>query len=107
MAYDAGLAARVHEELEGRPGVTQKAMFGGLAFLVDGRMACCVTGDGLLVRLAPEEAAVALADPAIRPFDMGRRRMGGWGIVELAGLATEADLRGWLDRGVAQASAPG
>ena len=106
MAHDEQLAARVREELEGRPDVTSKRMFGSLAFLVGGSLACCVQSDGLLVRLPPEEAAAALAEPGTRPFVMSGRHARGWVVVDLDAVAGPAELRSWVGRGVGAASAP-
>jgi TfoX/Sxy family transcriptional regulator of competence genes len=69
MAYDEGLATRVREVLGDRPGLAEKQMFGGLAFLVHGNMACGVRGEDLIVRVAADTAEAALAEPGTRPFD--------------------------------------
>ncbi len=106
MAYDVRLADRVRRMMGGEPGLSEKQMFGGLAFLVDGTMAVSVSGEGgLLVRVEPaadeseesdERAALA------RPFEMGGRRMSGWRLVDAAALTTDDDLRWWVDRGIAR-----
>jgi hypothetical protein len=70
MAYDEGLATRIRDAIGGRPGLAEKRMFGGLAFLVHGNMACGVRGDDLIVRVAADTAEAALAEPGIRPFDL-------------------------------------
>jgi len=67
MAYDEDLATRVREVLGEQPGVTEKQMFGGLAFLVHGNMACGVRGEDLIVRVAADTAEAALAEPGVRP----------------------------------------
>ena len=67
MAYDEGLATRVREVLGDRPGLVEKQMFGGLAFLVHGNMACGVRGEDLIVRVAADTAEAALAEPGVRP----------------------------------------
>jgi hypothetical protein len=64
MAYDQGLATRIREVLADQPGLAEKQMFGGLAFLVHGNMACGVRGDDLIVRVAADTAEAALAEPA-------------------------------------------
>ena len=98
------LADRVRELVLGERGLSEKRMFGGLAFLVDGTMAVSVSGEGgLLVRVDPgadepdERAALA------RPFEMGGRRMSGWRHVDGEVLATDDDLRWWVGRGIARA----
>ncbi|MDP9391364.1 MAG: TfoX/Sxy family protein [Actinomycetota bacterium] len=108
MAYDEDLAARVREEMAGGPGVTEKRMFGGLAFLVDGRLACSVTREGLLVRVGTDGAPAALAENGVRTLDMGGRPMKGWVLVDPAEVAVEDALRRWVQRGAGFArSLPG
>jgi TfoX N-terminal domain len=100
MAYDQGLATRVRDALGDRPGLAEKQMFGGLAFLLNGNMACGVRGDDLMVRMAPEAADAALEEPATRPFEMGGRTSKGWILVAPAGHAEDEDLRRWVARGL-------
>lgn len=104
MAYDEGLATRVREVLGERPGLAEMRMFGGLAFLLYSNMACGVRGDDLIMRLAAEQAEVALAEPGTRPFDLTGRPMKGWLRVDPDGHAEDEDLRRWVDRGLAHAS---
>jgi hypothetical protein len=92
MAYDEVLAGRVRERLAGR---TEKPMFGIRAFLTDGNLTVCVQSDGLLVRLGPESAARAVAEPGVRLFDMGGRPMKGWVLVATDRL-DDAGLDAWL-----------
>ena len=101
MAYDEGLATRVRELLQERPGVVEKQMFGGLAFLVQGNMACGVRGDELMVRVAPDTAEAALGEPGARPFDMTGRPMRGWILVGAEGVSTDPQLERWVARGAA------
>jgi hypothetical protein len=103
MAYDEGLATRVRDLIGDRPGVVEKKMFGGLAFLLHGNMACGVHGDELIVRLAAEATDEALVEPGTRLFDMTRRPMKGWILVDAGAHAEDEDLRRWVDRGVAYA----
>jgi TfoX/Sxy family transcriptional regulator of competence genes len=103
VAYDEILADRVREQLTDEIGVVEKRMFGGLAYLLHGNLACGVYQDALLVRLRPEEAEAALSEPGTRPFDMTRRPMRGWVLVGPDGCAEDEDLRRWLDRGLALA----
>jgi TfoX-like protein len=101
MAYDEDLANRVREQLAGEPAVTEKAMFGGLAFMLSGNMAVGLTGDELMVRLAPDDGDAALAEPDTRPFDMTGRPMRGWIVVGAGAIASDEGLRDWVGRGVA------
>ena len=101
MAYDEGLAAKVRDIVGGA--ATEKKMFGGLSFLIGGNMACGVHGDSLIVRLAPDATADALAEAGARPFDMTGRPMKGWIMVDRPGYEEAADLELWVSRGVAYA----
>ena len=100
MAYDEVLADRLRDRLVVASGVTEKKMFGGLAFLTDGNMTVGVHGDDLLVRLDPEATEAALARAGVRPFDMTGRPMRGWVVV--AGDRLDEDD---LDRWIAEAAA--
>jgi hypothetical protein len=104
MGYDEGLATRVREVIGDQPGLAEKQMFGGLAFLLHGNMACGVRGDDLIVRLAAETADAAAGEPGTRPFDLTGRPMKGWLLVNADGHAEDDDLRRWVDRGLDYAS---
>jgi hypothetical protein len=103
MAYDEGLATRVWDLLGDRPGLVEKKMFGGLAFLLYGNMACGVRGDDLMVRMDPDVSDAALAEPGVRPFDMTGRPMKGWLLVSADAHAEDDDLRRWVGRGLSYA----
>jgi TfoX/Sxy family transcriptional regulator of competence genes len=104
MAYDERLADRLREIVAGEPGVTEKKMFGGLAFLVSGHLAVSASSQGgLLLRVDPERTEELLADPHAEPFVMRGREMGGWLRVDPAGLGSDADLERWADLGLAYA----
>jgi len=96
VAYDEGLAERVRDRLADVPGVTDKRMFGGIAFLTDGNMTVGVTGDDLLVRVGPEATDAALARPGARLFDMTGRPMRGWVVVDGAELDDDV-LVEWIE----------
>jgi hypothetical protein len=99
MAYDEALATRVRKALARKSGLTEKKMFGGLAFLLNGNMCCGILGDGLMVRLDPERAASALREPNTSVFDMTGRPMKGWIVVDAGGLAADDALKRWVDAG--------
>jgi TfoX/Sxy family transcriptional regulator of competence genes len=102
MAYDEDLAYRIRELLADEPGVTEKRMFGGLAFLVGGHMAVAASGQGgLMVRIRPEDTDPLLAKPHARPFEMQGREVNGWLRVDPEGLRTKRQLAPWVTRGVA------
>lgn len=101
MAYDEELADRLRALLEGEPGLTERKMFGGLAFLVGGHMAVAASsGGGLLLRTDPSDAEVLLEDPHAEPFEMRGRGMAGWLRIDRAGLDGDEDLQRWVDVGV-------
>ena len=104
MAFDEGLAQRVRDHLGATAGTTEKKMFGGLAFLLDGNMAAGISGDELMVRLSPQDGDAALEEPHTRPFDMTGRPMRGWILVAGDGLDDDKQLAAWVDRGVAHAA---
>jgi hypothetical protein len=78
MARDAGLEELLREELGQRPGLSEKAMFGGRAFLLNGHLLCGAREDGMLVRLGKGNDAWALALPDIKRMLSGAREMQGW-----------------------------
>ena len=97
MAYDDALAQRVRDWLQDEPGVSEKKMFGGLAFLTAGNMTVGVYGDDLIARIGPEATDDALAEPGVRCFDMTGRPMRGWVLVAGDGL-TGGELERWIGR---------
>jgi hypothetical protein len=99
LAYDEALADRVRNLLSLRADVGERKMFGGIAFMLAGNMACGVLGDELIVRLGPEEGERALAESHTRAFDFTGRPMRGFVVVGPAGVATEEKLAGWVDAG--------
>jgi TfoX/Sxy family transcriptional regulator of competence genes len=98
MAFDEQLAGRIRTHLGKRPGLSEKKMFGGIAFLMKGNMCCGVHRDALIVRLDPADTDRALAEPHTRVFDLTGRPMKGWILVDSKGLATAAQLGTWVDR---------
>ena len=100
MAFDENLAARIRDALAKRAGLTEKRMFGGLAFLLRGNMCVGVHGNDMIVRLAPEETDAALAERHTRVFDLTGRPMKGWLLVEPQGLASKPALEKWVERAV-------
>jgi TfoX/Sxy family transcriptional regulator of competence genes len=98
VGYDEGLAARVRTLLDGRAGVTERRMFGGLAFLLDGHMACGVQGDRLVLRLGPEGAAAALKRPHTKPMDFTGKPLASMVYVEADGCRRGTDLCRWVER---------
>jgi TfoX/Sxy family transcriptional regulator of competence genes len=104
MAYDEQLAERIRGLVAGEANVTEKKMFGGLAFLIGGNMSVAASGQGgLMVRVAPEESDALVAKPHTEPMVMRGREMRGWLRVEGEGVRTRRQLEPWVKRGVAYA----
>ena len=100
--HEGGAGLGYHEELDARVadvvepwGSTRKKMFGGTGFMLHGNMLAGVHGDRLILRLSEQDAADALAQPHVRPFDMVPRPMRGWVMVDREGLDAES-LERWL-----------
>ncbi len=89
MAYDDEFANRIREVVHGEPGLSEKRMFGGLAFLVDGRLAVSASGTGLLVRIDPTTTERLVSEPHVGRFEMRGRQMDGWLRVDAEVLQTE------------------
>jgi TfoX/Sxy family transcriptional regulator of competence genes len=100
MAYDTSLASRVRDVLGENPEVSEREMFGGIAFLISGNMAVGVSKDELMVRVDPDEYEDVLAQPGVRAFDMTGRPMRGWVLVAPEATAEHGDLRRWVGTGV-------
>ena len=100
MAYDEALANRIRELLRDRRDVTERKMFGGLAFLVAGHMCCGIVGRDLMVRVGPEDYESALSVKHVRPMDFTGRPLRGMVYVAPPGLRTRRVLQAWIDRGV-------
>jgi TfoX/Sxy family transcriptional regulator of competence genes len=104
VAYDEELAGRIREQLAGEPGITEKKMFGGLAFLLNGNMSVSASGQGgLLLRIDPAETDDALAQPHAEIMVMRGRPMEGWIRVDPEGVASEEALAAWVRRSVGYA----
>ncbi len=104
MAYDQDLAERIRAVVSGEPGLSEQAMFGGLAFLVHGNMAVSASGQGgLLLRVDPARSGELLDPPRVRRFEMRGREMAGWLRVDAEAVRTAAQLRRWVGHGLAYA----
>jgi TfoX/Sxy family transcriptional regulator of competence genes len=108
VAFDEDLANRIRELIAAEPDVTEKRMFGGLAFLIGGKMSVAASGQGgLLVRVDPDETDALAARPHTAPFVMRGRAMAGWLRVDAEGVRTKRQLEPWVRRGVAFARSLG
>jgi TfoX/Sxy family transcriptional regulator of competence genes len=95
MAYDEGLAERLREALQLNRGVTEKKMFGGLAFMSRGYMFIGIVGDVLMARVGPEHYEQALSRPHARVMDFTGKPMKGYVFVDPAGFESDSDLSDW------------
>ena len=98
MPYDERLAQRIRAALKDRPHITEKRMFGAVAFLRRGLMFAGVSGASLMARVGKDHHADSLARPHVRPMDFTGRPMQGYVFVDPEGTASAAQLRFWLDR---------
>jgi hypothetical protein len=103
MAYDERLATRLRSALAGTA-TSERKMFGGLAFLINGNLCCGIVGHRLMVRVGPRGHDAALREPHCRPMDFTGKPMKGMVFVEPAGFATDSSLTAWVQLGVDFAS---
>ena len=104
MAYDEDLADRIRELLSGHHRVTEKKMFGGLAFLIGGNMAIAASGQGgILVRVDPAQSDDLVATTPAETMEMRGRQMPGWLRVGQADVAEDTALAEWVERGAGYA----
>jgi TfoX/Sxy family transcriptional regulator of competence genes len=100
MAYDHEIADEIRTAIGPRPGLTEREMFGGIVFMINGNMAVGVSGDELMVRIGKDAHDEAISRPGARTFDMGARPMRGWVGVSSEGFSSEEDLISWVEWGV-------
>jgi TfoX/Sxy family transcriptional regulator of competence genes len=102
MAYDKELAARLRAALSFEKGITEKPMFGGLAFLLDGNMVIAASGQGgLMLRVDPAEGSSLRERKGVHPMVMNGREAPGWLRVDDDVADTEKSLHGWLEHALA------
>jgi hypothetical protein len=104
MAYDEELAERVRAVVATEKGLAEQRMFGGLAFLIHGRMAVAATDDGLLLRVDPRHTDELVEAPDVGRFVMRGRELDGWLRVGAGAVATDEALREWVAHGVRYAA---
>ena len=97
MAVSKLLVERIRHVLSRRRGITEKKMFGGVCFLLNGNMLVAVWNDSLIARLGVEQAEIALTEPDVREMDLTGRPMKGWIIVEPDGIDSDQQLTRWID----------
>jgi len=104
VAYDEELAARIRELVADEPALTEKRMFGGLAFLIGGNMAIAASGQGgLLVRVDPDESDELVETTPATPMEMRGREMAGWLRVDSDDVREQPELERWVELGTAYA----
>lgn len=104
MAYDEELADRIRALLDGRDPI-EKKMFGGIGFMVGGKMAIAASGKGgIMVRVDPDESESLCAGTGVERMVMRNKPMDGWLRVQADQLDSDAELTAWIDRGVAAAA---
>jgi TfoX/Sxy family transcriptional regulator of competence genes len=100
---DEILLDRIRQILDGQEGVSEKKMFGGIAFMVHGNMSVGTWKGSLVVRLDRDRHEETQSEPHVGPMDITGKTMRGWALVEPAGIAADDDLRAWVERAVASA----
>ncbi len=105
MAHDKTLVQRIRDMRSGRNDVVERKMFGSIAFMVSGRMACGPLGDRLIVRLGEAAATKHIGKPHVKPMDFTGRVMKAFATIEPEGLRTPAQLRKWVNLAIAFATA--
>ena len=101
MAYDENLSKIIHDTLVVlEQDFVEKKMFGGIAFMIDEKMACGIVKDELMIRIMPERYEAALAKPEARDMDFTGRPMKGFLFVSQEGLQTTAEIKEWLRLGI-------
>ncbi|MDH4037946.1 MAG: TfoX/Sxy family protein [Candidatus Krumholzibacteria bacterium] len=101
MTFNELTAGRIRETIKSTPGVSERNMFGGVSFMLEGNMCCGVIEDNLVVRVGPGAYEAALQEPHARPMDFTGRPLRGFVYVDRAGYEAPGALQGWIERGVA------
>jgi hypothetical protein len=104
MAYDEDLAYRIREVVGGERGITERRMFGGLAFLVNGNLAVSASGrGGMLLRVDPAQGDTLLKERCAKPFEMRGRELPGWLHIDTSKIPDDATFRRWVTHGITYA----
>ena len=101
MPFSEALASRLRTALQGIPGIVEKKMFGGLAFMVEGHMCCGVINDELMVRVGPDNYSACLELPGAREMDFTGKPLRGFIYVSEEGFSTASALQAWVERALA------
>jgi TfoX/Sxy family transcriptional regulator of competence genes len=104
MTYDENLADRIRELVGSEPELTERKMFGGLAFLIGGSLAVAASGQGgVLVRVDPAQSEALVATTNARLMEMRGRPMQGWLRVDPEEVRTKRELAKWVKLGTTYA----
>jgi TfoX/Sxy family transcriptional regulator of competence genes len=98
VAFSESLAARTRDALAPIRGITEKKMFGGVGFLLNGNLLVGIWQHSLIVRLGPDDGKAALREPHVKEFDITGRPMKGWVMVEPVGIDDDGQLQAWIER---------
>lgn len=101
MTFNELTASKIRTAMKDTPGLSERNMFGGVSFMLEGNMCCGVIEDSLVVRVGPHAYEAALREPHTRPMDFTGRPLNGFVYVERAGYETPRALNTWIERGVA------
>jgi TfoX/Sxy family transcriptional regulator of competence genes len=100
MTFNELTASQIRSALDKTPGLSERHMFGGIAFMLGGNMCCGVIEDNLVVRVGPDAYETVLCEPHARPMDFTGRPLKGFIYVDREGFESPSALRAWIDRGV-------
>jgi TfoX/Sxy family transcriptional regulator of competence genes len=98
MAYDEALADRVRVILGDRRGISERRMFGGLCFMVDGKMFMGINAGEIMCRVGPEAHDEAMAKPGVRVMDFTGRPMQGYVYVGSPSIDSDSGLKAWVEQ---------
>lgn len=101
MACDEVLAGRIRDEVQQTTGITEKRMFGGVCFLLNGNMLVGVWKDSLIARVGTDASPAALKQLHVNPMDITGKPMKGWLLIDPEGIRTDRSLRGWIKQSIA------
>ena len=99
MAYNIALAEKIQKRMEKQKGFSQRKMFGGICYMINGNMACGIVGDDLMVRVGPKDYQRSLRRSHARPMDFTGRPLKGFVYVSAKGYDREAALKEWIGIG--------
>lgn len=100
MTFSERTALQIRHAIGDTPGFSERPMYSGIAFMVQGNLCCGVLEDNLVVRVAPDTYDDALREPHTRPMDFTGRPLPGFVFVDRAGFSTDAALQQWIERGL-------